>query len=151
MDIDRFPQIVATIYELVDELERMFPGRYFTPDGHMVGSLGEALAAYHYGVILSPASAHCHDGSCNGRNVQVKATQTDRIAISSKPDYLLVLALKRNCSFQEIYNGPGALVWDLVSHKERPKNGQYQVTFSKLRALMRNMAVENQLPRKQQA
>ena len=45
MDIDRFPQIVATIYELVDELERMFPGRYFTPDGHMVGSLGEALAA----------------------------------------------------------------------------------------------------------
>ena len=37
----RLPQIVREIYELVRELETMAPGRKFTPDGHMVGSLGE--------------------------------------------------------------------------------------------------------------
>jgi hypothetical protein len=31
----------------------MFPGGHFTPDGHMVGSIGEAIAAYHYGIDLS--------------------------------------------------------------------------------------------------
>lgn len=149
MDVERFPRIVATMYALVDELEHMFPGCHFTPDGHMVGSLGEALAAYCYGVALSPASALCHDGSCDGRNVQVKATQTDRIAISSNPDFLLVLALNRDGTFQEIYNGPGETVWNLVAHKKLPKNGQYQVPFSKLRALMREVPNELRLRRLQ--
>jgi hypothetical protein len=38
------PNLISQLYELVDQLELMFPGRLFTPDGHMVGSLGEALA-----------------------------------------------------------------------------------------------------------
>ncbi len=147
MDVERFPRIVAKIYSLVDELEHMFPGRHFTPDGHMVGSFGEALAAYYYGVELSPASTLCHDGTCGGRNVQVKATQTDRIAISGKPDVLLVLALNRDGTFQEIYNGPGEAVWNLVAHKTLPKNGQYQVPFSKLRALMRELPDDLKLRR----
>lgn len=66
MDKTRFPQLLQAIYDAVDELEVMFPGRHFTPDGHLAGSLGEALASYHYGVELSPASAHCHDGKCGG-------------------------------------------------------------------------------------
>ena len=149
MNEKRFPQIVSAIYELADELEKMFPGRHFTPDGHMVGSIGEALAEFYYGIALSPASAHCHDGVCNGVNVQVKTTQTERIAISSKPDHLLVLALKRDGSFLEIFNGPGELVWNLVAHKPVPKTGQYQVPFSKLRVLMRDVPNEQRLIRKQ--
>ena len=125
MDHTRFPQILRAIYEAVDELEAMFPGRHFTPDGHLVGSLGEALASYHYGVELLSASAQGHDGTAGGRRVQVKATQGDRIAISSEPEHLLVLKLGRDGAFTEEYNGPGDTVWSLVSHKPRPKNGQY--------------------------
>jgi hypothetical protein len=39
------PALVSRLYEIVDELEEIFPGRHFTPDGHLVGSLGESLAA----------------------------------------------------------------------------------------------------------
>jgi hypothetical protein len=78
VDTARFPQLVAALYEVVAELEAMFPGRHFTPDGHLVGSIGEALASYHYGVTLSSASTECHDGECEGRSVQVKATQGNR-------------------------------------------------------------------------
>src|SRR5258706_2752487 len=122
MDKTRFPQLLQAIYDAVDELEAMFPGRHFTPDGHLVGSLGEALASFHYGVELSPASAQCHDGKCGERNVQFKATQGDRIAMSSEPEHLLVVRLNRDGTFTEEYNGPGALGWALVSHKPRPKN-----------------------------
>jgi len=136
MDKIRFSKLLRTIYSAVDELQAMFPGRHFTPDGHMVGSLGEALAAYHYGIELSGASAPCHDGSCEGRQIQIKTTQGSRIAISTEPEYLLVLRLKRDGEFDEIYNGPGKLVWDLISTKPRPKNGQYQISIVKLQSLM---------------
>lgn len=147
MDKTRFPQLMQAIYDAVDELEVMFPGRHFTPDGHLVGSFGEALASYHYGVELSPASARCHDGKCGGRNVQVKATQGDRIALSSEPEHLLVVRLNRDGTFTEEYNGPGALVWALVSHKPQPKNGQYQVALSTLRRLMTSVATDIRLVR----
>jgi hypothetical protein len=135
VDEKRFPEIVASLYSLVAELESMFPGRRFTPDGHLVGSIAEALAAYHYGITLSAASAECHDGVCDGRAVQVKATQGDRVALSSEPEHLLVLRPRKDGSFTEEYNGPGSAVWSLVSHKPRPKNGQYKVSLSQLRRL----------------
>jgi hypothetical protein len=146
MDEERFPQLLRAIYEAVDALEAMFPGRHFTPDGHMVGSIGEALAAHHYGVVLSTASSLCHDGACGGRQVQVKATQGNRVAISGEPEHLLVLHLNRDGTFLEHYNGPGHLVWALVSHKPRPKNGQYQVQLSTLRRLMTQVPEDARLP-----
>lgn len=148
MDTARFPELLRTIYESVDALEAMFPGRHFTPDGHLVGSLGEALAAFHYGLELSEASARCHDGTCGAISVQVKATQRDRIAMSSRPEHLLVLRLHRDGTFVEEYNGPGSPVWMLVSHKPLPKNGQYQVSLASLRRLMKTVSIESRLRRK---
>ena len=148
MDKARFPQLLSAIYDAVDALEEMFPGRHFTPDGHLVGSLGEALAAYHYGIELSAASSHRHDGTCNALNVQIKATQGDRgVALSSEPDHLLVLRLKRDGSFSEEYNGPGHLVWSTVSHKPRPKNGQYQISLAALRRIMSVVPASERIPR----
>jgi hypothetical protein len=148
MDESRFPEIVRAIYAAVAELEGMFPGRKFTPDGHMIGSLGEALAAHHYGITLHGASFECHDGTCDGKNVQIKATQCDRIAITAEPELLLVLRLQRDGAFTEEYNGPGRRVWSLVSHKRRPKNGQYQVSLVTLRKLMLEIPESERLARR---
>ena len=147
MNEQRFPELVRAIYAAVSELEAMFPGRKFTPDGHMVGSLGEALAAHHYRVQLHGASFECHDGLCEGKNVQVKATQGDRIAITARPEMLLVLKLHPDGSFTEVYNGAGHRVWSLVSHKPRPKNNQYPVSIAQLRRLMAHVPLEERLLR----
>ena len=40
----RLPSAVATIYRAVAELESLYP-RKFTLDGHLVGSIGEVVAA----------------------------------------------------------------------------------------------------------
>src|SRR4051812_22617685 len=88
--------LIRQIYQIVDRLEALFPGRHFTPDGHMVGSIGEVLAAARYGLELMPASAPVHDGrTADGKLVQVKATQSDRIAFrgAEAPEHLVVLSL----------------------------------------------------------
>ncbi len=147
MDAKYFPELLKAIYDAVDGLEAMFPGRHFTPDGRMVGSIGEALAAPHYAVVLSGASTECHDGACGTRQVQVKATQGSRVSISSEPEHLLVLRLERAGTFTEEYNGPGSLAWGLVKNKPRPKNGQYQVSVSMLRRLMLDVSPSQRLLR----
>ena len=111
----------------------------------MVGNIGEALAALHYGLNLSSASARSQHGVCDGVNIAIKTTQMDRITSSCKPVHLLVLAPKRYGSFLEILIGPGAVVWEMVVSKPISKNGQYQVPFSKLRLLMRDVPNAQQL------
>lgn len=147
MDIARFPQLIRDIYRTVEELEAMFPGRHFTPDGHMVGSIGEAIAKHYYGVNLYSASYEGHDGNIGARQVQVKATQRSGIDISSEPQYLLVFRLLPDGTFVEEYNGPGKLVWRLISHKPLPKNGQYRVSLSTLRKLLGEFSTDEVLPR----
>ena len=136
MDEHRFPQLIKDLYRLVGELEDMFPGRHFTPDGHMVGSIGECLAAYFYSLELLPASTEGRDAVVDGRNVEIKATQGNAIGLRSCPEHLLVLKLDREGGFREIYNGPGRPAWDLVAHKPLPRNGMYLVRLSRLERLM---------------
>ena len=94
---DQAAEKIKELYEISAELERLFPGRHYTPDGHMIGSIGEALAASYYGLELFPASAETHDArAADGRLVQIKATQISRISLSSEPQWLLVLRIHRD-------------------------------------------------------
>lgn len=103
-------------------------------DGHMIGSIGEALAASYYGLELFPASAETHDAkAADGRLVQIKATQISRISLSSEPQWLLVLRIHRNGTFSEEYNGPGKLAWEHCGKMQ--KNGQRPISLAKLRIL----------------
>lgn len=43
---------IKALYEISHDLEELFPGRHYTPDGHMIGSIGEALAASYYNLEL---------------------------------------------------------------------------------------------------
>jgi hypothetical protein len=136
MDEAEFPPLIRELYGVVGRLEKMFPGRHFTPDGHLVGSIGEALASHYYGVQLSPASTQGYDGVRDGKKVEVKATQGASVALSSGPEHLLVFRLLPDGNFEEHYNGPGAPVWALLANRKPTKNGQQQVRLTALRALM---------------
>ena len=146
MDTKRFPDLIQRLYEIVSELEDMF-GRPFTPDGHLVGSIGEALAAYHYGLTLTPPSTEGCDALLGDKRVEIKATQGNRVAFRCEPEYLLVLKLNQDGSFEEIYNGAAARVWARVSHKPKPSNGQYAVSLVELRRLMQQVAPEERIER----
>ncbi len=56
--IGKVPGLIGQLYELVAQLEALFPSRRFTPDGHLVGSIGEVIAAHRYGLqLLYPSLA----------------------------------------------------------------------------------------------
>jgi hypothetical protein len=144
--IDTIPGVVQRLYELVSELEAAFPGRPFTPDGHLVGSLGEVLASHEYDLTLLSCSTECHDAQTRtGTLVQIKATQGRTVALRAQPDHLLVILLKRDGTIEEIYNGPGHLAWQ---HCGRPqKNGQSPISVNKLRRLMKDVPEPERLPK----
>lgn len=48
---DLVAEKIKILYSISQELESLFPGRHYTPDGHMIGSIGEALAACCYGLL----------------------------------------------------------------------------------------------------
>ena len=133
---DEVPALIRDLYAIVAKLETIFPGRHFTPDGHLVGSIGEALASTYYAIELCRASTEGYDGVREGRRVEVKATQGDRIALSSCPEHLLVLKLNEDGSFDECFNGPGLLAWALVAKRKSTKNGQHQVSLVALKRVM---------------
>ena len=136
--------IIGELYAVVAKLETKYPGRYFTPDGHMVGSLGEVVAAERYGLELFEASHPVHDAvAVDGKLVQIKATQGTKIALNECPDYLIVLHLSHDGDFEEIYNGPGASVWDVCGKMQ--KTGQRQITLTKLRKLQEEVDSKNRI------
>ncbi len=147
LDEKRFPELIRELYAVVKQLEEMFPNRPFTPDGHMVGSLAECFAEYYYGLSLYGCSNRGHDAHVEGRKVEIKATQGDRVALRSGPERLLVFRLFKDGSFEEVYNGPGAPVWALVGGRSRPSNGQFQVSLTQLRKLMQSVPQEQRLKR----
>lgn len=140
------PQLVERLYAIVSELEAHFPGRPFTPDGHLVGSLGEVLGAAFYDLQLLPCSAECHDAvAADGRQVQIKATQGQQVAMRSLCDHLLVLKLNKDGSADEVYNGPGELAWNATGPMQR--NGQRPIRLSTLRKLAGQVPAERRLTR----
>ena len=126
---------IKEMYRITNELEQAYPGRKFTVDGHLVGSIGEVIVAEHYGLQLLPNSTPIHDAiSSDGKLVQIKATQVSGVSISSEPDFLIVIKLFSDGSWQEIYNGPGKPAWDNAGKMQ--KNGQRPISLSKLQRLM---------------
>lgn len=142
---EQVASLVKRLYEIVGELGTLFPGRKFTPDGHLVGSIGEVLAATRYQLELLPASAKTHDARDSaGRWVQIKATQGSSVGISSEPDFLLVLKLNKDGQIEEVYNGPGKPAWEATGKGSR--TGQRPISLRKLKTLMQSVSSSERVP-----
>src|SRR5271168_3836198 len=111
MSVHKLPRLIAQLYSITRELESFeeFKGRHFTPDGHLVGSIGEVVAAYVYEVKLACGSNRSFDGKLkDGRTVEIKLTRQNSVNISEADKYaqcLIALKLIPETGFQEIYSG----------------------------------------------
>ncbi len=121
--------------------------RPFTPDGHMVGSIGEVYAQQYYGVELYPPSHQGHDGLWQGREVQIKATQRISVELKGPSDLLLVLKINPDGSFEEIYNGDGKSPWQSLSHRKATRAGEISISLGQLKKLNALVKNEDKIPR----
>jgi hypothetical protein len=134
---------VRTLLDQVNALEALFPGRHFTLDGHLVGSVGEVAAAYYYGINLFPPSTELHDGYVGDRNVQIKITQRENVLIGEEPEYLIVLYLARTGNIYEVYNGPGVIPWKVPGKPD--KRGYKHLRVNKLMSLDKEIKPEERI------
>lgn len=142
----KISKAIREIYRITGELEQAYH-RPFTPDGHLIGSIGEVYASEYYDLELLPPGAQLYDAATSdGRKVQIKLTQTGRVSLSAEaaPDYLLVLKLDKCGVFTEIYNGPGKLPFDFASRAS--KTAQRSIGLNRLSVLARGVAPEDRIP-----
>ncbi len=140
----RFEEVPALIGDLLKTTQRLnvlVTGRPFTPDGYLVGSIGEVVAEYIYDLKLRKAStpqidADTHDGrsvqieltGANGRSFGIRWSSQRKV---KHADVLIALKLNET-GFMEIYNGQFPV--DLLEGRPDTSNGQLSVPISKLSA-----------------
>lgn len=143
-DWGKVSRILLDLYRCTDTLEEMFPGRKFTLDGHLVGSIGEVIASYMFDLILNPASTTGHDALAkDGRQVEIKYTHGKTVAFRHQSEHALVISRKDRGGIEVVYNGPGNLVWSHCGNMQR--NGQRPISLSKLRQLNRTVDDDKRL------
>lgn len=132
--------IYRNMVKEVDRLESMFSNRHFTLDGHLIGSIGEAIAANSYGISLEKPSYKGFDGTVSGVPVQIKIVQQDRVMLrydGADEDlgnaYLLVLYMNKDGNYFEVYNGQFNLPWSLK--RTTNKSGYKQISINQLMKL----------------
>lgn len=148
---DEVAKLVREFYVVRDKLaaaagKRGLSDLKFTLDGKLVGDIGEFYAVEHYALRLLPPGSHTHDARArDGRRVQVKATQKPQgISLDTQPELLLVLLLKQDGSFEEIYNGPGSGPWRVANKPD--KKGYRFVSHGKLIRLNKEVPSSQRLP-----
>jgi hypothetical protein len=84
-------EALALIFEGIARLKQTFPNRKFTIDGRLVGDLGEIIAALEYDVVLD---------------------------VVAQPDYYLGFKLFPDGRHEEIFNGPGSVIYERYKHRK---------------------------------
>ena len=144
-DWEQAARYLDELYAASDGLERLFPGRKFTLDGYLVGSVGEVVAAYMFDLELNPASTLGHDAKArDGRNVEIKLTQLRSVAIRHKPEHLVVLHRAKGQRVNVVFNGPGDIVWTEAARMQ--KNGQRPIGLTRLSSLDETVPESARLP-----
>ncbi len=135
-DIMAVPALIGQLFKTVQCLNKIFPDRPFTPDGHLVGSIGEVVAAFTYGLELEKCSNEGFDAKTDdGRTVEIKLTGGSSVSVSSEgqpPDLLVVFHLNKSVGFTEVHNG--RFPTDLWQRKVASKRKVKSLTVNELKA-----------------
>lgn len=127
-------ELVRSIFESCSELSRR-TGRSVSPDGHLVGSLGEIYAAQELNLTLERASNAGFDATDpDGIRVEIKTTTRSSISLSAegtRAERLVVIQLDRHTGEPHIvYDGRAHVAWELAGPPA--KNGQRRLGLTKL-------------------
>ena len=143
-DVRAIPALITTLFQTVRALNRIYPDRPFTPDGHLVGSIGEVIAADTYDLALEKNSNEGFDAKTkDGRTVEIKLTGGDSVAVASDgqpPDLLVVLKLDPAAGFTEVYNGEFPL--DLWQSKKATKRRVRSLPLNQLKRINPKLLVQ---------
>jgi len=124
MDASEFKKKIAMIYDIANELGREFNKTKCTPDGHLLGAIGQIAAKIAFGLDFgSIIEGHNCTWSDEDKiiNIQVRCTGRGSIALRKEPEYLIALEISESGKIYLLYNGPGEFVWEKVKGQKQPQ------------------------------
>lgn len=140
---------LSLIFRGIEGLRNAFEGRQFTIDGRLVGDIGEVIGALEYDIRLDETSQPNYDGTTSdGRRVQIKATFRDQLTFKTVPDYYLGFKLKPDGTYEEVFNGPGSLIFDHYSHRKGIGHVLLSFPTRELMELSRNVPESERIPKR---
>ena len=131
--------VIAGVKRIFDECRRLseLTGRPFSPDGHLVGSLGEVFAAETLNLrLMTPSNRGFDAVDDNGQKVEIKATTRTSIALSAAgtdAKRLVVVQFDENGQGRITYDGPADAAWNAAGPPQA--NGQRQISVATLKRL----------------
>lgn len=129
------PEALKQLQTIVVNLQQAYPKKRFTLDGRLVGDLGEVLAESVYDINLFTGLEKHYDAICpDGRLVQIKTTLKDSLTFPCDhiPDYYLGIKILPDGNCQEIFNGSGDLVYELVKNRKLTKSNLHSISIKSL-------------------
>jgi hypothetical protein len=130
----RIRQVFETCHEL-----SMLTRRPISPDGHLVGSLGEIFAAVELGLSLATPSNKGYDAvDARGNKVEIKTTTGRSISLSAagtEATRLVVVVLDRTGEASIAFDGPAQAVWNLAGPAQKSmqsSSNMMELNFKKI-------------------
>jgi hypothetical protein len=143
------PVAVKQMLAIVEKLCAGYPHKKFTLDGRLVGDIGEVLVEDAYDLKPYPDIKKHHDAECpDGRLVQIKATMKKSLTFPADhvPNYYLGVQVGADGTFVEIFNGLGAIAWEAVKNRAKPKTNLHSVPVGVLIKLQKQIRPEDRIP-----
>jgi hypothetical protein len=121
MDVAEFKNRIAQIYKIADELGRAFNIDTCTPDGHLLGAIGQIAASIAFNLQFGSEKEE-HNCTWSGGerkvNVQVRCSGRGSIALRKEPEYLIAVEIGKTGRIKLLFNGPGEYAWGRIVHQK---------------------------------
>lgn len=143
-------EALELIFHGIQKLKDTFPNRVFTIDGRLVGDIGEVIAELEYDMTVHDVSQPRHDGvTSDGKLVQVKATFKNSLTFKTVPEYYLGFRLCPSGQYEEIFNGPGQVIYDRYAHRKGIGLSLLSFPINELRKLSESVPTHQRIPKRE--
>ena len=133
--IEAVKGIIASLFASQRALRALAPEYKWAGLGNLLGDFGEFIAMHEYHLTKAPAVSDGYDATtADGKSVQVKTNHAaSQIGFRGTADLMLVLYVRANGEWEEVYYGPFAAVEARSRYSAR--DNKRMIAVSTLRGL----------------
>ena len=127
--------ILASIFASQKALRALAPEYNWSGLGNLLGDFGELVATNHYQLEKAPSGSGDYDArDAKGKTVQIKTNfAASQIGFRGEADLLLVIGVREDGLWEEIYYGPFLPIQQNARFSAR--DNKHMIAISKLRSL----------------
>ena len=125
--------IIATKLSAQKALRSLAPEFNWTGLGNLLGEFGECVAIEHYGLTKADSGSSGFDAiNKDGQTIQIKANYSSKsIGIRGEADLLLVIKVKVDGSWEELYFGDFKKALSIANFSARDNKHSISITALK--------------------